>query len=79
MADYSHLLMDAAPQAGAGIDYSALNLTSAEQACRESVWLEHQLFLGEASDVDDILEAVEKVRSGADKIRKVREEMGTHA
>ena len=62
-----------------GIDYSALNLTSAEQACRESVWLEHQLFLGEASDVDDILEAVEKVRSGADKIRKVREEMGTHA
>ena len=62
-----------------GIDYSRLNLGAAEQACRESVWLEHQLFLGEASDVDDILQAIEKVRAGAAEIRKLWERRGVHA
>ena len=62
-----------------GIDYSALNLEAAEQACRESVWLEHQLFLGEASDVDQILEAIEKVRAGAEQVRESWEGRGAHA
>jgi dTDP-4-amino-4,6-dideoxygalactose transaminase len=56
--------------AARGDDYSRLNLPAAEQACRESVWLEHQLFLGETSDVDDILEAVEKVRDGVEAVRR---------
>ena len=52
-----------------GIDYSRLSLPAAEQACRESLWLEHQLFLGTASDVDDILEAIGKVRAGVEQVR----------
>ena len=62
-----------------GIDYSRLNLPAAEQACIESVWLEHQLFLGTASDVDDILEAIDKVRAGADRVRAIWEERHAHA
>jgi dTDP-4-amino-4,6-dideoxygalactose transaminase len=53
-----------------GIDYSRLNLAGAEQACRESVWLEHHLLLGEPADVDDILEAIEKVRAGSKLVEK---------
>ncbi len=34
-------------------------------AYRESVWLPHQLLLGAETDVDDIVEAVHKVRRGA--------------
>ena len=62
-----------------GIDYSRLNLPAAEQACIESLWLEHQLFLGTASDVDDILEAIDKVRAGADRVRAIWEERHAHA
>lgn len=60
-----------------GIDYSRLNLPAAEQACRESVWLEHQLFLEDG--VADIVEAIEKVRAGADQIRALWEQRGAHA
>ncbi len=34
---------------------------ASEQACREAVWMEHRLLLGEESDMDDIARAVEKV------------------
>ncbi|HWQ55401.1 MAG TPA: DegT/DnrJ/EryC1/StrS family aminotransferase [Bryobacteraceae bacterium] len=62
-----------------GIDYSRLSLDAAEQACRESVWLEHALFLGTESDVDDILEAFEKVRAGAGQVRALWEAGHAHA
>lgn len=54
-----------------GIDYARLDLPAAEQACREAVWLEHQVLLGESSDIDDVLEAVEKVRTGAELVKQV--------
>jgi len=54
-----------------GIDYARLNLPAAEQACREAVWLEHQVLLGESSDIDDVLEAVEKVRTSAEQVKQV--------
>jgi dTDP-4-amino-4,6-dideoxygalactose transaminase len=54
-----------------GIDYSHLNLPAAEQACREAVWLEHKVLLGEPSDVDDVLEAVEKIRASAELVKQV--------
>jgi dTDP-4-amino-4,6-dideoxygalactose transaminase len=38
-------------------------------AYQESVWLPHQLFLGEPSDVDRILEAILKLRAHADELR----------
>jgi dTDP-4-amino-4,6-dideoxygalactose transaminase len=43
-------------------DYSDVSCPVAERAAyEESVWLPHQLFLGEASDVEDIASAVTKV------------------
>jgi hypothetical protein len=54
-----------------GIDYARLNLPAAEQACREAVWLEHQVLLGELCDVDDVLEAVEKIRASAELVKQV--------
>jgi hypothetical protein len=38
-------------------------------AYEESVWLPHQLFLGEPSDIDQILEAILKVRAHAGELR----------
>lgn len=37
-------------------------------AYEESVWLPHQLLLGTASDVDDIVEAVAKIQSNVDEL-----------
>jgi dTDP-4-amino-4,6-dideoxygalactose transaminase len=54
-----------------GIDYARLNLPAAEQACQEGVWLEHQVLLGEHLDVDDVLEAVEKIRASAELVKQV--------
>ena len=42
----------------------------AEKACaNEAVWLEHRLLLGREEDVDDIADAVEKIRSHASELR----------
>lgn len=45
------------------IDYAefAARCPVAEQACREAVWLEHRLLLGEREDMDDIVAAVAKI------------------
>jgi dTDP-4-amino-4,6-dideoxygalactose transaminase len=43
--------------------YESLQLPETERICQEGVWLEHNLFLGTKKDVDDILKAIEKVRS----------------
>jgi len=34
---------------------------ASEQACREAVWMEHRLLLGDEHDMDDIAQAVQKV------------------
>jgi dTDP-4-amino-4,6-dideoxygalactose transaminase len=39
-----------------------------EAAYRESVWLPHQLLLGSVRDVDQIVEAVEKIRNNVDEL-----------
>jgi dTDP-4-amino-4,6-dideoxygalactose transaminase len=47
-----------------GVDgerYKAL-CPNSERACREAVWLEHRLLLGDREDMEDIARAVEKVQ-----------------
>lgn len=46
-------------------DYDRLFLPEAEKVCRDGVWLEHSLFLGVRKDVDDIVEACEKLQRGS--------------
>jgi dTDP-4-amino-4,6-dideoxygalactose transaminase len=36
---------------------------NSERACKEMVWLEHRLLLGDRADMDDIVEAVGKVKA----------------
>jgi dTDP-4-amino-4,6-dideoxygalactose transaminase len=43
-------------------DYAKLRLPVAERVCREGVWLSHNVLLGEKRDIDDVLEALRKVR-----------------
>jgi dTDP-4-amino-4,6-dideoxygalactose transaminase len=51
--------------------YENLHLPETERICQEGVWLEHNLFLGTRKDVDDILNAIEKVRSRTSSLRTV--------
>ena len=45
-----------------GIDYSTVSCPVAERvAYTESVWLPHQIFLGQREDIDDVVTAIEKV------------------
>ncbi|MGQ9553984.1 MAG: DegT/DnrJ/EryC1/StrS family aminotransferase [Anaerolineae bacterium] len=51
---------------GRDVDYAAFaqKCPVTERACyQESIWLEHRLFLGDKSDMDDIVEAVAKVKA----------------
>ena len=43
-------------------DYESLCLPESERICRDGIWLEHNLFLGTRQDVDDILNAFEKIQ-----------------
>ena len=45
------------------IDYASFAdaCPNTEQACREAVWLEHRLLLGDKEDMEDILRAVSKI------------------
>jgi dTDP-4-amino-4,6-dideoxygalactose transaminase len=60
------------------IDYASFEARcpSSERACREIIWLEHRLFLGERADMDDIAAAISRIydhraelREGAEKSR----------
>jgi len=42
--------------------YESLHLDEAERICRDGMWLEQNLFLGGHGDIDDVLEAFEKVK-----------------
>lgn len=46
-------------------DYQHLSLPEAERACRDGIWLNHNLFLGDRADVDDILLAIDKLQHDA--------------
>ena len=45
------------------IDYAAFEALcpNAERACQEAVWLEHRQLLAEREDMDDIVQAIEKI------------------
>jgi len=59
-------LADAAP----GLDYAAVHCPSSDLICREqAVWLGQSLLLGDASDIDDIAHAFEKVYEHRDALR----------
>lgn len=59
-------LADAAP----GLDYSAVHCPNSDLICREqAVWLGQSLLLGDASDIDDIAHAFEKVHEHRDALR----------
>lgn len=52
----------------AGQDYESLNLPQVERVCRDGVWLNHTVFLGDRSDVDDLIAAMKKVQRMASTI-----------
>jgi dTDP-4-amino-4,6-dideoxygalactose transaminase len=43
-------------------NYGQLSLPVSERVCREGVWLSHTALLGDTSDIDDVIEALDKVR-----------------
>jgi hypothetical protein len=40
-----------------------------DQLCEETVWLSQKLLLGDKSDADDIVAAIEKIRENAERIK----------
>jgi dTDP-4-amino-4,6-dideoxygalactose transaminase len=61
---YSHDCPLSCGHYGKSLDYSSFEglCPNAERACREAVWFEHRLLLGEREDMDDIVRAIEKIR-----------------
>ncbi|MGH9616133.1 MAG: DegT/DnrJ/EryC1/StrS family aminotransferase, partial [Acidobacteriaceae bacterium] len=51
-------------------DYRLLNLPESERTCQDGLWLEHNLFLGKTSDMDDIAAAFSKVQQNATALRR---------
>ena len=49
-------------------DYSKLHLAEVERVCTEGLWLEHEVFLGNEKDMDDIVEAIVKVQQNSKHI-----------
>jgi hypothetical protein len=49
--------------------YRELYLPEAERLCRDGIWLNHTVFLGDHGDVDDMIRAIEKVQSEAAALR----------
>ena len=56
-------------------EYESLSLPASERICREGVWLEHNLFLGDKRDMVDILSGFEKVQKLAPKLREREKEL----
>ncbi len=53
------------------VDYTRYHLPGSEAACyREAIWLDQETLLGEKSDMDDIVEAVAKIRAHVDELKK---------
>jgi dTDP-4-amino-4,6-dideoxygalactose transaminase len=55
---------------GREIDYTQTHCPQAERLCREeTLWFGQPTFLGTKKDMDDIVEAIEKVRANVDELR----------
>ncbi len=52
-------------------DYRSLNLPESERACRDALWLEHNLFLGTRKDIDDIVAAFRRIHQNAATLRRL--------
>jgi dTDP-4-amino-4,6-dideoxygalactose transaminase len=51
-----------------------LSLPVSERVCREGVWLSHNALLGDRTDIDDLIEALRKVRRLASTLQPVAAE-----
>jgi dTDP-4-amino-4,6-dideoxygalactose transaminase len=56
-------------------DYHGLYLEESERVCSDGLWLEHQLFLGAESDMDDIMTAFRKVQDDRGLLEKHQQEL----
>lgn len=56
---------------GKEVPYAKMSLPVCEQAAREGVWLFQSLLLGTRKDMDDIVEAIAKLRRHLDELRRV--------
>ncbi|MHB0878700.1 MAG: DegT/DnrJ/EryC1/StrS family aminotransferase, partial [Anaerolineae bacterium] len=55
---------------GREMDYNAVHCREAERLCHEeTLWLGQSMFLGSQKDMDDIVEAIEKVKANAAELR----------
>jgi dTDP-4-amino-4,6-dideoxygalactose transaminase len=54
-----------------GQDYERLQLPEVERACRDSVWIGHNVFVGDKRDVDDVIEGLLKVRQFSSTLQDV--------
>jgi dTDP-4-amino-4,6-dideoxygalactose transaminase len=51
------------------VDYSQVSCPVAERAAgKEMIWLAHEVFLGETSDIDDLCDAIVKLRENIDEL-----------
>jgi len=58
------------PALGGRLPWEATRCPVAEKAAfEESVWLPHRILLGPEKDVDSVLEAIAKIRTGLDELR----------
>lgn len=57
-------------------DYSALHLEECERVCRDGLWLDHQLLLGDTADMDDIVAAFHKVGENSSILAKHYQDVG---
>lgn len=57
-------------------DYEHLALPEAERVCRDGIWLNHPVFLGNQNDMDDILLAIEKFHQNASSLLKASRAAG---
>jgi dTDP-4-amino-4,6-dideoxygalactose transaminase len=52
------------------VDYSQTSCPVAEHAAaKEMIWLPHEVFLGDESDIDDLCEGILKLRAHSDELR----------
>ena len=59
------------PIARGHTDYASQSFPHAERAAyTQSIWLPHELFLGESRDIDDLLTAFARITAGADALRE---------
>jgi dTDP-4-amino-4,6-dideoxygalactose transaminase len=53
-------------------DYDKLSLPESERAIKEGFWLAHQTFLGTTKDMDDIAEAIIKIRENTNELKNIK-------